>query len=134
MEDFSNFITEEIFILGDAPKNDSDSGMTETSDHKLGIITGDISAEENDLLNKILFALNLVESDILRAEKIDKKKCAKWLIFADSYEMGSDSLEFYKPSRNQGNTFLLAQPLFTLRESQEEKKKLWTAIKTLFGI
>lgn len=134
MEDFSNFITEEIFIFADEPKSASEIDTTKASDHKLAVITGDISPEENDLMNKILLALNLVESDILRAEKIDTRKCAKWLIFADSYEVESKSLEFYKPSKHEGNSLLLAQPLSTLRESQEEKQRLWNALKTLFGI
>ena len=135
MEDFSNFISEEIFILYDSAKKDSGFDRTYTH-YKLGVVYGDISSEENDLLDKILQALNFAEDDILKANKIDTKKCEKWLIFADSHDTKSENenLEFYKPSTHQGNVFLLAQPLSTLQYSKEEKHKLWNVLKTLFGI
>ena len=134
MEDFSNFITEEIFIIGNDSKNDSESGKPASFDHKLAVIAGDISDQESDLLNNILSALNFEDKDIIRTQEIDRDSSKIWLIFSDTYQVESEVLNFNHPTQLGNNTFLLAQPLSTLRESQQEKQKLWNALKQLFNV
>ena len=136
MEDFSNFIHEELFILKEesSPAQTTSPSPQENIEHKLAVIAGEISEEENILLGNILSALKLDEKDIFKANEVIDGKSDKWLIFGESYEMESVHLEFYKPTKIGNSTFVLAQPLTILYESQNEKQNLWSSLKELFGI
>ncbi|MCP4459278.1 MAG: hypothetical protein GY816_14850 [Cytophagales bacterium] len=134
MEDLSNFITEEIFILKDETVTLEPVKTTGSATSKLAVISGDISEEESILLGNILSALKLNEGDISHIGKIIEEVSDKWLIFAQSYEVKSIELDFYKPTRIGNGTYVLAQPLSVLRESKEEKQNLWSSLKELFDI
>jgi len=135
MEDFSNFITEEIFILNeDTPTLSKVENPTIQESYKLGIVAGDIAEEEKVLLGNILDALKVEKEDILQGEEVQLEKSNRWIIFATNYVMNSVSLEYYKPTTIQTASVLLAQPLSMLRDSQEQKQKLWKALKQLFDM
>ena len=134
MEDFSKFIHEEIFILNEEIAVAQSLNRQTPEACKLAVITGDISEEENLLLKNILSALKLDEKDILKVSEVMNGKCSKWLIFGASYQIESRILTSYQPIKIGESTFVLAQPLSVLRESQEEKQKLWNSLKSLFGI
>ncbi len=135
MEDYSDFITEEIFLLDIIPsvKNDTKE-HSESATYSLSAITGYISKEEKNLLENILSALKLPNKDVLRADEVNIELCQKWIIFDTSYQVGTTQLDFNKPTEIQNTTYILAKPLSVLLKSQEEKLKLWEALKELFEI
>jgi len=135
MEDFSNFIHEEIFIINeDVPTSSKVENSTSQESYKLGIVAGDLAEEEMVLLGNILDALKVEKKDILHGEEVQLEKSNRWIIFATSYVMNSVSLAHYKPTTIQTASVLLAQPLSMLRDSQEQKQKLWKALQELFNM
>jgi len=136
MEDFSNFIHEELFILSEesSPTQTTSPSLQENIEYKLAVIAGEMSEEENILLGNILSALKLDEQDIFKTSEVIDGKSDRWLIFGESFELKSVHLEFYRPTKIGNRTFVLAQPLTILRESQNEKQNLWSSLKELFGM
>lgn len=116
MEDFSNFIHEEIFLI---------------DTYRLAVVANNPSDKDKILLDKILTALKLDTSEILIATTYQPGKSNRWVIFAESFQLESVTLEFYQPCKIDKTTFVLAQPLPELHESQEGKQKLWNVLKVL---
>jgi len=132
MEDFSDFIHEELFLIDTKEeKEEMSTDLNTKKTYKLGVMVTNTSGEDEILLEKILSALKLDSSEILIATTYQSTKSNRWIVFAESFNLESTTLEFYQPCKIKETTFVLAQPLSKLHESQEEKQKLWNVLKVL---
>lgn len=132
MDELSSFIHEELFLIDTTETRCVDPEVTDT--YPLAVIAIDISEKETILLESILSALKLGVSDVLLTTTFVSKSSNRWVIFAESFQLQSMRLVFYQPCKVQDSTLVLAQPLSVLDNSQEEKQKLWKALKILFNI
>lgn len=151
MEDFSQFITEEIFIIDEtrttqksvAPKEvkqSSENPETETSpiveepvaeivatpSYKIGVVAGDMSKDDEELLGKILGAIGATKSEANLTSKVDAT-AGRWLVFdADAQSIGINTKGDQK--------IISCRPLKELQQNVELKKELWGLLKNHFDI
>ncbi len=151
MEDFSQFITEEIFIIDESRtteksvepkevKQSSENPQTETSpiveepveetvatpSYKIGVVTGDMSKDDQELLGKILGAIGATKSEANLTAKVDAS-AGRWLVFDAAVE----SIDF----KSKGDQKIIScRPLKELQQNVEHKKELWGLLKNHFDI
>ncbi len=143
MKDFSKFIHEEIFMIKDSepskkmssvkPSSESPT-MQNNKNYKLGIIGDAPSVEDQEQLDKILGALQISNEEKVNANSAKKDLCNKWLIFSDDYQVNNTPINHYTIFNQEGVSYILAHPLSSLRNSNEQKQQLWNTLKELFGL
>ena len=107
-----------------------ETAKAETSETTIPVAVFHESTTENelDLLQKIISACKL-EPDTFQvyANGFNKEvKFKKALVFVAS------SKSYYTPIPYQGGEILCSRPLVEIQNNQEEKVKLWSALKTFF--
>ena len=145
------FITEQLYILDDdqpvAPPatpepasepqdpvnvaSEPEPEIVQTLESEVIVIHEPCSAEEMELLKKILSAVkvNLDQVLMIEGEPSNPLKYQRLIIFGQiTAESAGNAL--YDTSNS---SWLRSANLSTLAQSQEEKMKLWNALKTWFG-
>ncbi|MEM9327871.1 MAG: DNA polymerase III subunit psi [Bacteroidota bacterium] len=101
--------------------------------HDIIVVCDSWSAAEKELLGKILSAVRVDIKDVLLIEEIPNQpmEYERLLIFGDQSLHSADG-ELYLPSKD--NRSLRSKSLTVLSQSQEEKMKLWAALKKWFNL
>lgn len=141
MEDFSGFINEEIFLIDQiekastelqakelAEKNETEQLIT---NYKVGIVAPNADQEDKDLLYKILGAISIQPRESYVAERISSE-IGTWIVFMESLDSIQKELEHFTISELDGATIITSKSLGKLRESVEDKGKLWGLLKEHF--
>ncbi len=138
MENLSSFIHEELFLIdatqGQATVPDASQARTSTPDvsgFSIGIIAKDANDEDHQLLEKIVGAIGIKPSEVLAGESIDDR-IPTWLVFSDSLGFIDDTLPHFGISYVNDTTIITSKSLRSLRNSVEEKGKLWGLLKGHF--
>ncbi len=138
MEDFSSFIHEELFLI-DAPsvkvQADDSKGAEanqEVSGCRLGIISIDENEEDRQLLEKILSAISVQKNEVFFNESIDSR-IGTWLVFSETLSFIDETIQHFSISEVNGTILITSKSLKTLRNSIEDKGKLWGLLKGHFN-
>jgi hypothetical protein len=127
MEIWSEFIHEELFILGKSPE------LQTTDSAILGIIAINTLPEDEELLEGILKATKLNPQLIIRSEEMNAS-AKTWLVFKEYWEINGKVHSPLKKFTENSETIILAYPLSRLRSSQREKAELWGILKVYFNL
>ena len=149
MEDFSQFIHEEIFLVGETPvktkpqesladspttKNDPapvaivEEPKVQEATHKVGIVSGENSVEEEALLSAILGAVKVNPVQVIRASKPDVRS-EFWIDFSPRPDG-----QYFQVEKTSFGQVVPSCPLSELTVSKEQKGKLWLILKAHFDI
>lgn len=143
MEDFSQFITEEIFLIDDsekgrAPEQTPPASKDEIKEKvaeplatyqpeqvaELGVVNNSQDPEDQKLLNAILGA---IKADVEAVKKNDQADASakKWMDFTAG-QIGI--------AETENGIIISSYSLEELRNSTEQKGKLWAILKSHFDI
>ena len=120
-EHIKHFITEDIFLVEEK----------EPEKVKFLVACQSLNEEEKTLLEKILKAIGISEEEYELEVGSTKKitNYQKALIFAEK-PFG----EFYKVKDYKGSEILSSKSLSQIKDSNQEKSKLWNALKSWLDI
>lgn len=135
------FITEDIYVIDEAPKNENDRSDLLVEEPKVEyqktvkpqpVVTGtcvvvkSLADRENEMLQKLLSAIKVGEPDYV--DQLDLKSGHKnYLIFGDF-----STEEKYVVHEKQGMRMLVSDEMHQLDTDEMLKRKLWTQLQKMF--
>ena len=144
------FITEELYLVKDstidppqtekiveqsgiapAPSPSTDAEKPVSIHHPLIIVSAPMNTMDHSLLSKVLRAVNhhIDEVEIVETMPTAKVTFDKMLVF-----LPASNQPLYQPYQTDQGEQLHAAPLSTFHDNQQEKLKLWNALKSWFKI
>lgn len=140
MEDFSNFITEELFFLDkkknetqviherkeSEPTNKKQEASHAARTYQLGVVSEATSPELEVLLEKIIEAIGVDKALVNRAESIDSSS-KSWLVFSEKNGQ-------IKAEESGDSKIIYCKSLTELNQNVNLKKELWGLLKNHFDI
>jgi len=140
------FITEELFVIPgtekeveqapapERPPSNVPEPKKELDHHKLAIATEKLNSDEELLLGKILMAVGQdLKSIPVFVYPIELDfTFDRLIVFGGQYQQYTDIEKYFIKGDQQ--QFVIASKLSTISSSKEEKTKLWTTLKSWFGV
>jgi len=140
MEDFSNFITEELFFLDKKedetqviheskepePTNKKQEASPAARTYQLGVVSEATNPELEVLLGKIIEAIGVDKALVNRAESIDSSS-KSWLVFSEKNGQT-------KAEESGDSKIIYCKSLTELNQNVNLKKELWRLLKNHFDI
>lgn len=125
-EDLHLLINEEIYVIGEAQhKQGSSSSVDNTNIVPVAFIHNTDDREELELLSKIIAACNLSSKDYKIFKEGEDEPFEKGIIFTESADI------YYQVTTGPIGQVINSKPLSILKDSKDEKTKLWEVLKVL---
>lgn len=138
-ESLKYFITEEVFLINEDEQTKKDSEAKEKSGHPVLVWTHELTDKDQDLLEKMLQAVNLDLSKVhLIHQEQDYVEDYKILLSFGHANFVTEKIKrevfLNQPIETEENNILVSYPISSLHTDVKKKAELWQGMKKLFKI